>query len=761
MSVPAESMNAGIRGAVEQGIAGEDETPAAAAEKKLVKKLFDEYKVARDFDKFARQRYTRDRRYASGSANKLWASDANIIGAFIDILVSFLYAKDPDVSSRPAAHVKPPPEPPAPMLPPAPVPGAVNAALPGAASIPPIPAAPPAAPSAPPVAFGAGQAAGPSDPAAPGLVPPMPTAPPAAQAAQPIEQLDAERFAETLQIVVSKLWKRASLKRTMKRVVRSSLSIGPGWFKSFIYSEKGANPELEKELADLRDNLERVQKLQDDLTGIEPEDDPEVTAEELKLQIAGIEKRVELMVKRGLCIDFIRGEDVQVSLDVASLEDYRDADWIAHDIYVERDTAKGRFPRLTDEEIAGATEYVQRETGKDGDTPIDNFMTPDTNLPEGTFVKATDNVGQGGVALLGGSAKPIKFLKFVELWDHRDNQVKLMCDGVDRWAKLPAPPEHASTRFYPFFKLAFYEVDGSRHPQSLTERMWKLQDEYSSRRSSGRKMRERSIPGIMFNSGEIDPDNAKKLEDSTEQELIAMRTTTPGAKIGDQFAEKPVSRIDPIVFDTADILRDSQMVSGVQEAQISGQSQANTATEADINQSGFASRTGADRDCEEELLTEFAQYTAEIAVQGLTARDVTRMAGPFAFWPEGMDVEDVLTLVEVEITAGTTGKPRAQADKESWATLLPLILEQLTLIQQDEAMGNLPMAATRKNIVRETLKRLDDRMSLESILVSGPPPVMTPGMPGASPTSASPGGEPPPTGNGTVNNPGAQGAPAV
>lgn len=757
MSVPAESMNAGIRGAVEAGVREGEDDEIPSKERDLVKKTWQEYATAREFDKFFRQRMTRDRRYASGTANKMWASDANIIGAFIDILVSFLYAKDPDVSARAAAHVKPPPAAMPPPMPMAPIPGAVNAQLPGAMP----PGAPPdplqAVPPAPPMAFGGP----PADPAAPGLAPPMPVASPAGQAAAPMEQEDAQRFAETSQIVISKLWKKASLKRTMKRLVRSSLSVSEGWFKAFIYSEEGQNPELEKELSDLRDNLERIQKLENDLTGLSEPENPEVTAAELELQIAGLQKRIEVLTKRGLCADFVRAEDMQVSLDVPSLEDYRDADWLSHDLYVERDTAKGRFPRLTQADIDGATEYVQRETGRDDSTPIDNFAAPDTKMPEGAFVRATDNQGQGGVATVGGKEKPVKFLKFVELWDHRDNQIKLMCDGVQRWAKLPEPPAHASTRFYPFFRLAFYEVDGSRHAQSLVERMWKLQDEYSSRRSSGRKMRERSIPGIVFNTGEIDPENAQKLENSTEQELIGMRTTTPGAKISDQFAEKPVSRIDPVVFDTADILRDAYMVSGAQQAQLEGNSQSNTATEADINQSGFNSRSGADRDCLEELLTEFAQYTLELAVEGLTARDVTRLAGPYAFWPEGMDVEDVLTLVEVEITAGTTGKPRAQADKETWATLLPLILEQMSLIQQDELMGNLPMAETRKNIIRETLKRLDDRLSLESILVTGPAPMMPLGMPGAPATSAAPGAAPPPTGNGTVNNPVAQGAPPV
>ncbi len=224
---------------------------------------------------------------------------------------------------------------------------------------------------------------------------------------------------------------------------------------------------------------------------------------------------------------------------------------------------------------------------------------------------------------------------------------------------------------------------------------------------------------------------------------------------------KPVPRVDPALFDTKDILYDMNVVTGVQEAQASGASDANTATEADIQQSGFASRTNADRDTEEDLLTEFAQYTLEISVQGLTARDVERMAGPYAFWPEGMDVEDILTLVEVEVEAGTTGKPRAHADKETWATLLPLVLELVPQIRLAEQSGDIGMAETLKNILRETLKRLDDRMTLESILSEVPAPPMVPGMPGAAATSAPPGAGAPPTGNGTVNNPAAQGAPPV
>jgi hypothetical protein len=756
MSVPASEMNAGIAGAVDQGVRladGEDAVPEGELE--AVKKTTKEYDTARAFDKTQRHRYARDRRYAAGNSNPNWASDANIIGAFIDIISSFLYAKDPDVSARPAAHVSPPP-PKAPAMPPmGAMPGMALPGMPVDPLAPPIdPMAAPVDPLAPPAVD---PMAAPADPLAAMAAPVMPP-PPAAAGAEPLEQEDATRFAETAQIVISKSWKKAGLKRVMKRVLRSSLSVGPGWFKSYVYSEQGRNPLVEKELSDARDNLERIEKLQNDLTGLEPETDQALTAEQLKLQIAGLEKRVELLMKRGQCIDFLRADDVQVSLDVPTLADYRDADWISHDLYIEKDSAKCRFKRIPDAEWGRAVEYVQRDTQKLVQ-PIDGYASADT-VPEGAYVKATDNVGQGS-GVTGGKDSDVKFIKVVEFWDHRDMNIKTFVDGIDRWAVEPYPPEHAASRFYPFFQLALFEVDGARHPQSLVDRTWKLQDEYSSRRSSGRKTRERSIPGTVFLSNEMDPTEVQKLEKSVEQEYVGIRTTTPGADINKVMMPKPIPNIDPAIFATADILYDMNVVTGVQEAQASGASNANTATEADIQQSGFASRTNADRDTEEDLLTEFAQYTLEIAVQGLTARDVQRLAGPYAFWPEGMDVEDVLTLVEVEVEAGTTGKPRAQADKEAWATIMPLILDMIPQIRLAEQAGDLGMAETLKNILRETLKRLDDRLTLESILAPGAAPPIVPGMPpGAPATSALPGAAPP-TGNGTVNNPVAQGAPPV
>src|SRR5580700_9942596 len=147
----------------------------------------------------------------------------------------------------------------------------------------------------------------------------------------------------------------------------------------------------------------------------------------------------------------------------------------------------------------------------------------------------------------------------------------------------------ADEPFLPYFYLGFYEVDGSRHAQSLSWRMYKLQDEFSATRSNFRITRERSIPGVLFNATMLDEVEAKKLTESKHQEYTALRPTDPGMPLANCFAQKPVQGIDPRLFDPTLILNDMERVSGVQEA-LSGSLSASgnpvTATEANIQQAG-------------------------------------------------------------------------------------------------------------------------------------------------------------------------------
>jgi hypothetical protein len=173
-----------------------------------------------------------------------------------------------------------------------------------------------------------------------------------------------------------------------------------------------------------------------------------------------------------------------------------------------------------------------------------------------------------------------------------------------------------------------------------------------------------------------------------------------------------------------------ERISGVQEA-LSGAMSApgnpETATAVNVQQSGTQARTSSNRDSLELMLTDLAQYTAEQALQSITVQEAQRIAGPLAFWPEGMSIEDLFTLVEIKIEAGTTGKPTHQVDQQAWATILPLIQKMMVDIRQAMAVGDKALANSYIELIKETMKRMGDETDPDRFIPQVPPP----GSPGA------------------------------
>lgn len=638
-----EANNPGALAAVNAGVQasqGQDEQ-AAETERKMVAADWTEYETARSFDKSARVTMAKDRQYAAGLSDPSWASDANLIGSFIDIMTSFLYAKNPDVDCKAAAQV----------------------------------------------------------------------------GAQPDK--DNSSFAETMEIIISRLWKLARLKKAARRQVRSALSVGQGWIKALLWSQKRPEPQAEKSLHDMEEQAQRIQALiaasKENNIGTE---DKDVQAAELALMIAGLRAKIMKSREYGLNTDFVRAEDIQVSLDVSAISDYLSAEWISEDLYIPKSSLRARFPRLTTEDEAAAQLYYQKNVTDSAKGDALQAATGD-HVNDGQFSKTTPNGTNPG----GTDAKPLEFVKIVEKWDRRDSNIKTMCDGLKRWCVEPYTPPQASNRFYPYFELEFFPVDGHRHPQSLSGRLRKLQDEYAACRSNQRLTRERSIPGLIFNKGLVSPEDARKLEGSVIAEMVGITLTDINMPIQNAVMVKPLPTIDVRLWDTSSIRMDMESLSGVQEAlqQTQASKQPKTATEAQIEQTGFASRTSADRDQLEDMLAELAEYTAECGIQEIDPNAAARIAGPKALWLYGMDVQDLLTMVSIDIEAGTTGKPNAAADKQNWAQILPMLQKLMVQIRQTQQFDP-ALAECLKNLLRETLKRMDDRLDIDDFIAQGDPP---------------------------------------
>lgn len=664
---PEPNMLDAVNAGVEQGRDVEltpEEADKRRQEEAKLKKLWKEYEDARKFDRFARRQYAIDRRYASGSADKRFAVSTNLIGSFIDILVSFLYARNPDVSVKKAPQV--------------------------------------------------------NDVGTAGL----------------------EDFAKTVEIVVSKLWKQGRLKDAARRMVRSGLSVGVGWLKVILICDGTNIPEMNEKLADARDNLRRMEAIKAKLGDPEaygvvedgdwgqmdqcsPED-IDAARDDLEKLTVDLQRQVEVAIMKSLAIDFVSAECMQVSLDVRNITDYRNGNWVSNDIYRTMDEAEEMFPRVKDELKSAKQYYQKRAMTQNIDMDVvalqDNVSQQIDADDADQYTSGTSSSGQ-----VGEESGPA-FVKITELWDRRTNHVYTMIDGLKRWAKEPYQPDYPASRFFPYFLVSFYDVDGERHPQSLSGRLSKLQDEYSISRSSFRLMRQRATPGIIFNATGLTEEDMQKIKNSTEQEFVGIKPVMPDTPLQNLFAPKPYERVDPRMYDNTPILTDMEKVAGVQEALQSSSNPEKTATEAQIQQTGFASRTTADRDALEEVLSELAQYCAQLSIEGLDTKQVQRMAGPGALWPEGMALDDLHTMVELDIVAGTTGKPKAMGDREAWGVLLPQIKEAIMQIQQAIITNNLPLAEALKELLRETMLRMGDDTDIDRFIPAIPEAPQVPGM---------------------------------
>src|SRR6202795_4853308 len=89
----------------DEGLESDEKEVDEEEEFALVTKLWKSYDDARKFDENFRKQIAIDRRYAAGTSDLAWAVTTNLIGAFIDILVALLYARNPDVSVRKAPQV--------------------------------------------------------------------------------------------------------------------------------------------------------------------------------------------------------------------------------------------------------------------------------------------------------------------------------------------------------------------------------------------------------------------------------------------------------------------------------------------------------------------------------------------------------------------------------------------------------------------------------------------------------------------------------
>jgi len=536
-----------------------------------------------------------------------------------------------------------------------------------------------------------------------------------ADSAGPSRIEDAKLLARTLEIVIARLWKKGRLKSAADQMVRSGLTVGIGWIKAAWHRETERDPATEQRIQSMREQIAALQET-DRLLMEGDAPNPDELRARYEQQLAGLESQVEQVIYSGLCIDFVRAEDMQVAVSVPCLKDYAAGAWVAQRLFRPLEKAKAEYPEVSDR-LSSATMFysVQRSdgsriTGDMSDTDADAYCT-------GSNPRTPTESADANVCIW-------------ELWNLETRQVITLAVGLKRYLRAPFTPDQASTRFYAFFQWAPLWVDGRRHPQSLVDRSRQLLDEYNRIRTNYREHRRRAIPKLGFDNGAVEPEEANKMKAGATGEMVGLNLN--GASPNTVLFPIQYNQIDPALYDTSTIRSELELIWGIQEALSSTITVAKTATEADIQQQGTESRIGYARDTLDETLSELAQYTAEAALSpnGLSHDDVVSIAGPEAFWMNTADAAMIEALVAVDIRAGSSGKPATAMKQQQWAILLPQL--QQAVLQIGEMRGATPfdVANSLEQLVVETIKRTGDT-GIDPYSIIPQPPALPPGMPGA------------------------------
>jgi len=508
------------------------------------------------------------------------------------------------------------------------------------------------------------------------------------------------RFGETIQVVVSRMYKDANLKKTAKRWIRGTQTVGIAWVKVMIQTRTEKSPLMANRINDLQDQINNINakqirlKLDDEQEGI--------LISELQSNITAAQEGQEISVAEGLVLDYMDPSDVIVAPDCGEVENYLAAPWIVFRLYKNIDEILAITGWTTEEELAclkTANRFFKRPR-EDGDK----------GHGTGAYVKATSDEAESKSG----------FYMIYEAWSLADGVVYTLLDGCkERWAKERFAPV-TGKRFYPCFSLAFHYIDGERYPQSDVHQLTKLQEEYNESRSDFRIHRQRARPGTIFNEAAVEEPSVRKLSTSVILEYIGVKFIKREPDINKIFFNKRYPPVDIGLYDTSHIQRDMEKVSGAQEALQQSIVVEKTATEAEIQEEGRGVRSGAKTDDLEDALTELSEYVIQVALQLLDIADAERYAGPQAMWLN-LSVDEALQLFNITIKAGSTGKPKAKTDRVIWPSLMPVILDLIRMIGEFRLKGEEWAAKPIIAVLKETLSRADDTASIDMFLPVPPP----------------------------------------
>ena len=158
------------------------------------------------------------------------------------------------------------------------------------------------------------------------------------------------------------------------------------------------------------------------------------------------------------------------------------------------------------------------------------------------------------------------------------------------------------------------------------------------------------------------------------------------------------------------LVDDTLRILGAQEANIGGTAASGTtATEVSVAESSRMSAVGSNIDDLDEFLGAICRAAGEVMLKEFSQEYVLKVVGPGAVWPQ-FSREEISESLYLDIEAGSSGRPNKASEIQNWERLAPILMQ----------IPGIPP----EFFARETLRRLDDRIEPEDIIIATIPSIV-------------------------------------
>lgn len=403
--------------------------------------------------------------------------------------------------------------------------------------------------------------------------------------------------------------------------------------------------------------LAQLQQLEDPAAPLEPSMLPEVP------------------VFIGINIDAIMPQDVRFDWSITRPEDFYNAAWVAHRVYMATDDINDRWA-VTDAEWASIDEHMKgrsNKSGRDHDDPSTRGRQDDEEINDSRAVW--------------------------ELWDKPTNRRYVWIQGMDRFLvnEVVSMTWH---RFFPFFPLIFNRVTGRFLPMSDVRLQRPMQEEINTKRTHEREGQAAAYPRYMVGAGALEPEEKEKLENARPFAVVELKRPDEVKKYFENIAADPPN---PLLYDTSKAIRELEISAGILQQAAGGVGGAEFATEVAVANQQMGVQSDRRRTVIEDLIRDVNECVIELALQLFPEENVRQLAGPAAVWPL-VSRDHLYRQLHVNIEPGMSGKPDQAKVLEKWLGIKDIFI----------GLGLMPNAVT---FARKIAEEMDLGVDFKSLIM--------------------------------------------